>query len=519
MNEDFVPIVIFTGIVVGALVGYYFRKFIMARFFDSLEMKIKELEMKIKEREEKAKREAQEILLQAKTESLKIIEKAKDEIKKEEMLKRREIGVAEEKLERRREIFEKKIVEFEEEKRRMAQETKKIQGLKEEVLKIKEEANLRLEKISGLTKKEAKDFLLEQIEKEYQEEILNRLRKLEKQGEKEIEKKAQELLSLAMERYASSVAQERTTSTIGLPSEEMKGRIIGREGRNIRVLEQLTGTEIIIDDTPEIITVSSFSPLRRELAKRVLIKLIKDGRIQPARIERIVEEKKKELADEIKEAGEETAYNLGVPGLEPKLLQLLGRLKYRTSYGQNVLQHSVEVAQIGALIASELGVDESVVKKAGLLHDIGKALDQETTGSHPEIGKKIAEKFGLSEEVIIPIATHHLDSPPTLEAIIVKVADAISGARLGARAESYEDYLKRLEDLERIALSFPKIERAFCLEAGREIRIFVKAEEIDDLEALKLAREVAKKIEGELKYPGEIKVTVIREKRIIEYAR
>ncbi|MCX7779193.1 MAG: ribonuclease Y [Patescibacteria group bacterium] len=508
MSQNFTSIIVLASILIGAVIGYYFRKSVVSRLFDSLETKAREIE-------EKARRRAQEIILEAKEEQLAMIER----VKKEEQLRKKDLKILEEKLEKRRALFDQKLLEFEEEKIKLAEKVKKVEEIKERVQALNDEANLRLEKISGLSKKEAKEMLFAQIEKEFQEEILNRIRKMEKEGAKEIEKKSQELLVLAMERYASSVAQERTTSTIGLPSEEMKGRIIGREGRNIKTLEQLTGVEIIIDDTPEVITISCFSPLRRELAKRTLERLILDGRIQPARIERIVEEVKKELAEEIKEIGEETAFKVGVVGLDPKLLQILGRLKYRTSYGQNVLQHSVEVANLSVLIASELGLDESVVKKAGLLHDIGKALDQETTGTHPEIGKKLGEKFGLPEEVIIPIATHHEDSPPTLEAIIVKVADAISGARPGARADSYEEYLKRLEDLEKTALSFPNVEKAYCLQAGREIRIFVNAQKIDDLEAGRLAKEIAKKIEADLKYPGEIKVTVIRETRITEYAR
>lgn len=507
MSQNLISFLL-VGILIGGFIGYYVRKLIISKLFDSLEKKAKEIE-------EKAKRKAQEILLRAKEEHFSIIERAK----KEEQSRKKELKILEEKLEKRRALFDQKLLEFEEEKIKLAERVKKVEEIKEKVEKLHQEANLRLEKISGLSKKEAKEMLLAQVEKEFQEEILNRIRKIEKEGLEEIEKKSQKLMVLAMERYASSVAQERTTSTVGLPSDEMKGRIIGREGRNIKTLEQLTGAEIIIDDTPEVITVSCFSPLRRELAKRALERLILDGRIQPARIERIVEEVKKELSEEIKKAGEEAAYKVGVAGLDPKLLQILGRLKYRTSYGQNVLQHSIEVANLAVLIASELKADESVVRKAGLLHDIGKALDHETTGSHPEIGKKIGEKFNLPEEVIIPIATHHEDSPPTLEAIIVKVADAISGARFGARADTYEEYLKRLEDLEKIAQSFSQVEKAYCLQAGREIRVFVNAKEIDDLETVKLAKEIAKKIEEELKYPGEIKVTVIRETRVTEYAR
>jgi ribonuclease Y len=342
---------------------------------------------------------------------------------------------------------------------------------------------------------------------------------LERESSEVLDKKARDLLSLAIERCASSHATEITTTTVSLPSDEMKGRIIGREGRNIKTIEQLTGTEIIVDDTPEAITVSGFSPIRRHVAKRALEKLILDGRIHPGRIEEAVEQAKKDLAIDIKKAGEEAVYELGVAGLDPKLVQILGRLKYRTSFGQNALKHSVEVAHLSALLAEELGANVTVAKKAGLLHDIGKAVDHEVTGTHPEIGKDIAKKFNLPEEIIIPIATHHEDAPPTLEAVIVKVADAISGARPGARKDTYEQYLQRLEDLEKVATSFDGIEKAYAIQAGREIRVFVAPDKIDDLAALKLAQAIAKKIEEELKYPGEIKVNVIREKRIIEYAR
>ncbi len=506
--SSFVPIVVFIGIIVGSLVGYYFRKFLATRFLERTEMKIKEME-------NKAHQEAKRIILKAKEDAFKIIEKARNELR----IKNEELKAKEEKLEERRALFDQKLLEFEEAKTKLIAKVKKIEELKEEVNRLQKEAREKLEKIAGLSPEEAKNLLLEKIEKENKEEILARIRKLEKEASEEIEKRAKELLVLVMERYAGKVASEKTTSTIGLPTDEMKGRIIGREGRNIRTIEQLTGVEIIIDDTPGVITISSFSPLRRELAKRLLEKLIADGRIQPARIERFFEEAKKELATEIKKRGEETVYNLGIVGLPSEIVHLLGRLFYRTSYGQNVLQHSIEVANLSALLAAELKADVSVAKKAGLLHDIGKAVDQEMIGTHPEIGKELAEKYNLPKEIIIPIATHHDDKPPTLEAIIVKVADAISGAREGARNETYEEYIKRLEELEKIALGFSGVEKAYAIEAGREIRVFVKAEEIDDLEAEKLAREIAKKIESTLQYPGEIKVNVIREKRVIEYAR
>ena len=349
--------------------------------------------------------------------------------------------------------------------------------------------------------------------------MLQRIKKLEAVSQEKWEAKAKEILTQTIERCASSYTPEITTTTVSLPSDEMKGRIIGREGRNIRTIEQLTGTEIIVDDTPEIVIVSGFSPIRRHVAKRTLEKLILDGRIHPGRIEETVKKVKEEIALEIKKAGEEAAYEVGIAGLNPKLIQLLGRLKFRTSYGQNVLQHSIEVAHLSSILASELGADVTIAKKAGFLHDIGKAVDREVVGTHPEIGRDIAKKFNLSEEVVTAIASHHEDHPPTLEAIIVKVADAISGARMGARKDTYEEYLKRLEELENLAKEFEGVKKVYAIQAGREIRVFVTPEEIDDLEAKKLARNIADKIEKELRYPGDIKVTVIRETRIEEYAR
>jgi ribonuclease Y len=324
---------------------------------------------------------------------------------------------------------------------------------------------------------------------------------------------------LAVERCASSHAAETMSTIINIPSDEMKGRIIGREGRNIKTLENTLGVEIIVDDTPGAILVSAFSPIRRQVAKLTLEKLIADGRIHPGRIEETIEESKKELALEIKKAGEDAAYKVGVAGLDPKLVQILGRLKYRTSYGQNVLQHSIEVAQLSALLAEELGANPALAKKAGLLHDIGKAVDHEIEGTHTEIGYKILKKYGLSEEIARVSIEHHEDHPESLVGAISKVADALSGGRLGARKDSYENYIQRLTELEDTAKDFEGVEKVFAIQAGREIRVFVEPDKIDDWNAKKLARDIANKIEGELKYPGEIKVNVIRETRVIEYAR
>ena len=435
------------------------------------------------------------------------------------MERRRELHHLQKRLEKREGLFDQKLLDLENRQQKLYEKAGRIEGIKKEIEKIKVAQMDKLEKVASLSKEQAKDVLLEMTEKEIKDDLLNRIRKLEKESSETLERKAKDLLSTAIQRVASSHAAETTTTTVSLPSDEMKGRIIGREGRNIKAIEQLTGVEIVVDDTPEAIVISGFSPIRRHLAKRTLDKLILDGRIHPAKVEETVEIAKKELAQDIRKAGEDAAYEVGVAGLDDKLVQILGRLKYRTSYGQNVLIHSVEVAHLSALLAQELGANPAMAKKAGLLHDIGKAVDHEVQGTHPEIGRDIGKKFNLSEEIIAPILTHHEDHPPTLEAIIVKVADAISGARPGARKDTYEQYLQRLEELEAVANSFEGVEKSYAIQAGREIRVFVTPEQVDDLKSIKIAKDVAKRIEEDLKYPGEIKVNVIRETRMVEYAR
>ncbi len=346
------------------------------------------------------------------------------------------------------------------------------------------------------------------------------MKKLESNRKEELEKKARDIMVSAMQRFNSSQIAETTTTTVSLSSDEMKGRIIGKEGRNIKALERLTGVDVIVDETPEAIIVSGFDPVRRQVAKLALEKLMADGRIQPARIEEMVEKAKGEISEKMKEAGEAAAYDAGVIGLDPKLIELLGRLRYRTSFGQNVLMHSLESAHLAGMLATELKADVAVAKKAALLHDIGKAIDHEVPGTHVEIGRRILEKFGIDEEVIKAMQAHHEEYPyETIESSIVQAAEAVSAARPGARKETLENYLKRLEELEAIATAFEGVEKAYAIQAGREIRVFVTPEKIDDIKAYKLAQEIAKEIEKELKYPGEIKVTVIRETRAIEYAR
>ena len=503
------PILIGGGaLIFGLIAGYFARKKVAQTEADSLEAKMQHLI-------DDAKNKEKEILIKAKDQALKII----DEAKVEETSRRHELRGQQQRLESRETLFDQKLMDLESKQTKLQEKANKLEEIKEQIQQIKKDQLDKLEKIAGFGKEEAKKILLENAEREMAEVLMNRLKKLDDENSTQLEQAAKKSLSLVIERCSVSHAVESTTSVVDLPSDEMKGRIIGREGRNIRTIEQLTGVEIVVDDTPNVITISGFSPIRRQVAKKAIQKLIIDGRIHPARIEEAIEEAKRDLALEIKKAGEEACYEVGVAGLDPKLVQIMGRLKYRTSYGQNVLQHSIEVSHLSALLAEELGANVTVAKKAGFLHDIGKAVDHEIQGTHPEIGRDIAKKFNLPEEIIIPIVTHHDDKPPTLEAVIVKVADAISGARPGARKDTYERYLQRLEELESIAKRHDGVEKTYALQAGREVRVFVEPHKISDLDAQKLAEAIAKEIEAELKYPGEIKVTVIRENRVIEYAR
>jgi len=394
-----------------------------------------------------------------------------------------------------------------------------VEEIKKKIQELHAEEVKKLEEMAKMSQDEAKQMLIERIEKDVTEDIMNRIRKIEATGVEQMENKARAILATAVQRCSVSHFSEFMTTTVDLPSDEMKGRIIGKEGRNIKTIEQLTGVEIIVDDTPQAITISGFSPIRRQIAKTALESLIADGRIHPARIEETIETARKQIALDIQKAGEDAVYQLGIPGLDPKLIQILGRLKYRTSFGQNVLNHSIEVATISALLAAEIGADISVAKKGGLLHDIGKAVDHEVQGGHPQIGYDIMKKFGLPEEVAYLAIAHHEDSPHTIEGIICKVADAMSGGRPGARSDSRENYLQRLEELEKLTTAFPGVHKAYAIQAGREIRVFVTPEDVDDLKAVILARDIAKQIESSLRYPGEIKVTLIRERRFIEYAK
>ncbi len=492
----------------GFFVGYWIRKRKALSEVGSAEAKAQKIL-------DETKTKQQELLLKAQDKALKII----DEAKKEEEGRRREINNLQARLEKRETAFSQKLLELQDKQQQLYDKVNRVEEVKEKIKQIKEEQLAKLEKIAKMSKDEAREVLFKNVSENIKEDLMVRINKLEKEASESLEEKARDLLAAAMQRLVSAYTPEITTTTVDLPSDEMKGRVIGREGRNIKVIEQLTGTEIIVDDTPNVITVSGFSPIRRHVAKRALDRLIKDGRIQPTKIEAAVEDARKELALDIKKAGEEALYEVGLTGFDPKLVQIVGRLKYRSSYGQNALRHSLEVAHLSALLAEELGADVTVAKKAGLLHDIGKAVDHEVQGTHPEIGRDIAKKFKLPQEIIDPIETHHDDKPRGLVSVIVKVADAISAARPGARRDTYEQYLQRLEELEKIATSFAGVDKTYAIQAGREVRVFVMPEEIDDLKAHNLARDIAKKIEQELKYPGEIKVNVIREMRVTEYAR
>jgi ribonuclease Y len=496
-------------LIVGIFIGYLIRQNIVRRQIDSAEQKIKA-------QLEEAKTKAKEIILAAKDKAAAIL----DEAQKEEKERKRELSAFEQRLNRREELLNQKLSENEEKHRALEENIKKVKEIKEKVEEIRAEAEKELERVAGLTKEQAEAELFNKIETTHRQEITELLKRMEKEKRDEIEKQAFNILETAIQRFSRSVSSEVTTSTFTIPNEEIKGKIIGREGRNIRTLERLTGVDIIIDETPDTITLSSFDPLRRELARIALEKLIKDGRIQPAKIEEKVEEAQKELNEKIKEAGENAAYELGILDLPKEIIYLLGRLNYRTSYGQNVLQHSIEAAHLAKMIAAELGANVEVAKKAALLHDIGKAIDHEVEGTHVELGRKILQKYGISEEIIKAIEAHHEDYPfETPEAYIVATAEAISASRPGARRDSLEDYLKRLENLEKIALSFDGVQKAYAIQAGRELRVFVVPEKIDDLGALNLAKQIASRIHDELNYPGEIKVNVIRETRAVEYAR
>jgi len=510
MNQALI-LVVYGAIVLtaGAVIGYYVRQSIAKKRAGTLEAKLQKRVIDTKE-------ETTALVKNAEKKSAEIIEKAQTEVDE----RRREFLKAQQLLLDRESLLTTKITASEEKEKELQTKGEKLKEIKEKLEQLRGEAETKLEKVASLSREDAKKELLELVEIENEKDILDRMRKLEERNQEKLQMRAREIVTIAIQKCAVSQSQELTTTTVILANEELKGRIIGKEGRNIRAFEKLTGVELIVDETPESVVISGFNPIRRQIAKVALDKLIADGRIQPAKIEEKVEEAKAEISVKIKEAGEKAAYDVGVIGLNEKLIQILGRLYYRTSYGQNALLHSMEVALISETIAEELGINSQVAKRAGLLHDIGKAIDQQIQGSHIEIGIKILEKFGESEAVIKAMRSHHGDYPvESLEATIITAADAISSARPGARKDTMENYLQRLKDLEDIANKFEGVEKTYAIQAGREIRVFVKSDRVDDLGAAKIAKAIAAEIEEELKYPGEIKVVVIRENRVIEYAR
>ncbi|MDO8604060.1 MAG: ribonuclease Y [bacterium] len=497
------------AILVGAILGYVLRWFISISKRGSVEIEIKQ------------------VLLSAKEEAQKIIEDADRkaevygrELHEEEREQSERFKKIEERLIKKEEFLDKRQLDVDGEANQIKEKEEELRMLREKTKKETELARHELERVAHLDTESAKEELLKRVEMQSEEDILVRIKKIETDGEARLALKARDILATSIQRLATSTVAEMMATSVPIASDEIKGKIIGKEGRNIRAFERAAGVEVIIDDTPGSILISSFDPVRRQIARVALEQLIEDGRIQPAKIEEAVEKAKEEVNKITREKGEQAAYECGVFNLDPRIIAILGRLHFRTSFGQNVLQHSIEMAHIGGMIAEEIGGDVAVTKAGALLHDLGKAVDHEVQGTHVEIGRKILQKFGVDVRIIQAMQSHHEEYPyETLESIIVQTADSISGGRPGARRDSAENYIKRLEDLEGIAKSFPAVEKTYAIQAGRELRVFVRPEEISDLEAKKLARDIAIRVEKELKYPGEIKVAVIRESRAIEYAR
>ncbi len=507
------------GVVIAVAIIFFYRRSIRLQS-EALEKQREEILAEAKKAAEVIKKEAsveaKDLVYQAKSEAEKEIRERRNELNQYD----RRLRQKEEALERKSNQLEKREHEINKREREFSQRERIFAEKETEINRLIKEQTLALERISGLSAESAREVLLKKIEEETRFEAAKLAKKIEDEAKEEAEKKSREIISLAIQRYASEYVADGTVTAVSLPNDEMKGRIIGREGRNIRALEAATGVDLIVDDTPEMVTLSAFDPVRREIARISLERLIADGRIHPTRIEEIVEKVKKEVEATIKEEGEKAVFELGISVVHPEIIKLLGRLKYRTSYGQNMLQHSKEVAYLAGIMAAEIGADVKLAKRGGLLHDIGKAIDHEVEGSHQEIGANFAKKYGENEKVVNAILVHHGDVDPlTPEAALVAAADALSAARPGVRRESIEHYLKRLEKLEQIAMSFSGVEKCYAIQAGREVRIIVKPEEMSDEMASILARNLSKRIESEMTYPGQIKVTVIRESRFVEFAK
>ncbi len=497
------------ALAVGLVLGYYLRLIISLGKRGSMELEIKQMLISAKE-------EAQQITDDAKKKA----EERGEELREEEKKKEQEFKEKEGRLVKKEGLLDTRQIEIDKEVENIKVKIEEIKKIKEKADNLEKQKTAELESIARLTETEAKEELFKQIERRYEEDLLVRTQKLETSNSEKLDRRAKDILATSIQRLASSTASELMTTNVSIPSDDIKGKIIGKEGRNIRAFERAAGVELIVDDTPGSIVISSFDPVRRQIARVALENLILDGRIQPAKIEEMVEKAKEEINKIIKEKGEQAVYECGIFNFDPRIVAIVGRLHFRTSYGQNVLQHSIEMTHIAGMLAEELGADVQVAKAGALVHDIGKALDHEVQGTHIEIGIRILQKFGADPRVITAMKSHHEDYPyETIESIIVQTADAISGGRPGARRDTVENYLKRLSDLEAVVNSFAGVDKSYVLQAGREVRVFAMPEKVSDLEAKNLAREIALKIERELKYPGEIKVMVIRENRVIEYAR